>query len=127
VTEEDAIEQIDIGGVTLLRAAAKNHRYVLVVSDPTDYPKLIHGKDVIVEIFSLINFQTHTALKFSNGIPLVERKKLALKAFQHTCTYDSAISSWLGGTSNHFDDVISLCAKKTQTLRYGENPHQQGM
>jgi phosphoribosylaminoimidazolecarboxamide formyltransferase/IMP cyclohydrolase len=109
-TEEAAIEQIDIGGVALLRAAAKNHRHVLVLSDPSDYQPITH------------------ALRCSNGIPLVERRRLATKAFQHTASYDTAIAHWMAGgvAGDSLPATVALCAKKSQGLRYGENPHQQG-
>eukprot|EP00008_Paramoeba_atlantica_P002981 CAMPEP_0201488332 /NCGR_PEP_ID=MMETSP0151_2-20130828/17898_1 /ASSEMBLY_ACC=CAM_ASM_000257 /TAXON_ID=200890 /ORGANISM="Paramoeba atlantica, Strain 621/1 / CCAP 1560/9" /LENGTH=513 /DNA_ID=CAMNT_0047873597 /DNA_START=69 /DNA_END=1610 /DNA_ORIENTATION=+ len=112
---DEIIEQIDIGGVTLLRAAAKNHRYVLTVSDPKDYASMAE------------------ALKCSNGIPMKERKRLALKAFRHTAEYDTAISSWLATETEkeeeekeEMPDTLSLSAVKSQALRYGENPHQKG-
>lgn len=74
------VEQIDIGGVTLLRAAAKNFESVLVVCNPADY------NDVLEK------------LKSSHGVPTTDRKKFALKAFRHTSTYDSAISQWFSAS-----------------------------
>jgi len=79
VTEGDIVEQIDIGGVTLLRAAAKNFESVLVVCDPADYAKVIEA------------LETKT-------LTLADRKRFALKAFRHTATYDSVISQWLSGS-----------------------------
>ena len=107
VTEADAIEQIDIGGVTLLRAAAKNFESVSVVCEPADYPALL------------------TAL--AEGGPDTEtRRELALKAFRHTAAYDAAISTWLGARveGDALPETISVSARKVQALRYGENPHQ---
>lgn len=100
VSEADAIEQIDIGGVTLLRAAAKNHAHVTVVSDPADY-------DAVLEALA-------------GGGPLVElNRRLAVAAFRHTARYDRAISRWLDG-----GEGLELDLVKVADLRYGENPHQ---
>ncbi|CAK9832568.1 Bifunctional purine biosynthesis protein ATIC [Anthophora retusa] len=101
VTIEDAVENIDIGGVTLLRAAAKNHNRVTVVCDPNDYEKV--GK----EMESSINKDTS----------LNTRQVLALKAFTHTAEYDSAISDYF--RKQYSAGVSQL------TLRYGMNPHQK--
>ncbi|MBR6739737.1 MAG: bifunctional phosphoribosylaminoimidazolecarboxamide formyltransferase/IMP cyclohydrolase [Clostridia bacterium] len=106
VTLEDAIENIDIGGPTMLRAAAKNWQDVAVVVDPADYATVIDG--------------------FKKGEVAREDKfKLALKVFEHTAAYDSLISSWLrkqiGGG---MPEKLSLTFEKVQSLRYGENPHQ---
>jgi phosphoribosylaminoimidazolecarboxamide formyltransferase / IMP cyclohydrolase len=104
VTLEDALENIDIGGPTMIRAAAKNFPAVLVVVDPADYDSVI-------------------AKIKSNEIDLAFRKKLAQKAFQHVALYDTAISQYLlEGKS--FPDDITLALKKVNDLRYGENPHQ---
>uniref|UniRef100_A0A1W7R9Y1 Bifunctional purine biosynthesis protein ATIC n=1 Tax=Hadrurus spadix TaxID=141984 RepID=A0A1W7R9Y1_9SCOR len=100
VTMDDAVEQIDIGGVTLLRAAAKNHARVTVICDPSDY-KLVSEE--------LVNSPDH-----STSLDL--RKKLAVKAFNHTAQYDAAIS-------NYFRQ--QYCSNISQlSLRYGMNPHQ---
>ncbi|KAL6044486.1 Bifunctional phosphoribosylaminoimidazolecarboxamide formyltransferase/IMP cyclohydrolase PurH [Balamuthia mandrillaris] len=129
-TEEEVIEQIDIGGVALLRASAKNFESVLVLTDPSDYPKVL------------------AALERPDGVSKEERRRYALKAFRHTATYDSAISAWLtqqvgqvesttskgaeeeeqnkGEQEEIFPPVLALSADKAQQLRYGENPHQQG-
>ncbi|MCS7090836.1 MAG: bifunctional phosphoribosylaminoimidazolecarboxamide formyltransferase/IMP cyclohydrolase [Verrucomicrobiota bacterium] len=112
VTEEEAIENIDIGGPAMLRSAAKNHAHVTVVVDPADYPAVAaqireHG-------------QTTAAL----------RRRLAQKAFARTAAYDVAIASWLAGRlENGSRDVdppeqLLLVAPRVQRLRYGENPHQ---
>jgi phosphoribosylaminoimidazolecarboxamide formyltransferase/IMP cyclohydrolase len=112
VTEADAVEEIDIGGVTLLRAAAKNFEAVTVVCDPADY-------DAILTAFAAGNFGTE------------ERRRLALKAFRHTAAYDAAIATWLGATTvetlhaTSLPPTIILAAERVQLLRYGENPHQQ--
>lgn len=101
VTELDAIEQIDIGGVTLLRAAAKNHAHVTVVSDPEDYDGVLEA--------------------LGGGGALVElNRRLALAAFRQTARYDRAISRWLGG-----EEGLELDLVKVADLRYGENPHQR--
>lgn len=107
VSETEAIEQIDIGGVALLRAAAKNHERVTVVSDPADYQLIID----IVEA--------------GKEIPAELKKKFALKAFRQTASYDTAISDWfakqVGGESSR---TFTLKGYHAKTLRYGENPHQ---
>lgn len=97
-TVEDAVENIDIGGVTLLRAAAKNHDRVTVLCDPADY----------VEIAKEILLNKDTLLE--------TRKKLALKAFTHTATYDDCIS-------DYFRKKFST-GESQMNLRYGMNPHQ---
>ncbi|EFN72513.1 Bifunctional purine biosynthesis protein PURH [Camponotus floridanus] len=101
VTVEDAIENIDIGGVTLLRAAAKNHNRVTVICDPNDYEK------VIKEMDNAVNKDTS----------LQTRQTLALKAFTHTAEYDNAISDYF---RKQYSSGISQL-----TLRYGMNPHQK--
>lgn len=109
VTEAEAIEQIDIGGVTLLRAAAKNFESVAVVCDPNDYTNLL------------------VALE-DGGVDMDFRRRLALLAFHHTASYDVAISSWVQEQAEGKTDlpnVLTLRAAKVQTLRYGENSHQQ--
>jgi phosphoribosylaminoimidazolecarboxamide formyltransferase/IMP cyclohydrolase len=104
VTMEEALENIDIGGPSLIRAAAKNHPHVLVVVDPADY-------DMILE-----------ALKAGEA-SLEVRRRLAWKAFQHTATYDSLISRYLA--EEEFPPAVTLPLKKALDLRYGENPHQR--
>jgi phosphoribosylaminoimidazolecarboxamide formyltransferase/IMP cyclohydrolase len=118
VTEGEIVEQIDIGGVTLLRAAAKNFESVLVVCDPADYAGV------------LAKLQAGGGAD-AGAVPMADRKRFALKAFRHTATYDSAISQWLSGSleegkSDSLPGQIALTAEKVETLRYGENPHQQG-
>lgn len=110
---EEAIEQIDIGGVALLRAAAKNYRYVTVLSDPSDYDQVI------------------AQLRTDGDVSLQLRKRLAIKAFQQTARYDAFISEWLArnlaeAEAPEFPDSLSVHATKAGDLRYGENPHQGG-
>ncbi|MFH0846665.1 MAG: bifunctional phosphoribosylaminoimidazolecarboxamide formyltransferase/IMP cyclohydrolase [Chloroflexota bacterium] len=105
-TFADAIENIDIGGPTLLRAAAKNFESVLVVVDPKDYPLIIER------------------LK-SGGADVDFRKMLAQKAFQHVALYDTAISQYLGQGTRDFPEEMTIALKKRFPLRYGENPHQK--
>lgn len=111
---EEAIENIDIGGPSMLRSAAKNHESVTVVCDPSDYSAVLAA---------LVNPATLSAL----------RRKLALKVFQRTGSYDTAIAAYLEkqadtpdlATLSGFPEKLALNYKKVQTLRYGENPHQQ--
>ncbi|MGB0955640.1 MAG: bifunctional phosphoribosylaminoimidazolecarboxamide formyltransferase/IMP cyclohydrolase, partial [Panacagrimonas sp.] len=110
-TREQAIENIDIGGPAMLRAAAKNHAHVAVVVDPSDYPALIQALG-------------------NGGISLQLRQQLALKAFAHTAAYDAAVAAYLSslqtdGTRKAFCDIRGAQWHKAQDLRYGENPHQQ--
>ena len=103
VTLDDALEQIDIGGPTLLRAAAKNFPFVLVVVDSADYP-------AILEMIA------------TGDVPLDRRRCLAAKAFAHTAAYDSAIAAYLN--TEDFPETLPMAWHKSQALRYGENPHQ---
>ncbi|RIW33954.1 bifunctional phosphoribosylaminoimidazolecarboxamide formyltransferase/IMP cyclohydrolase PurH [Bacillus salacetis] len=108
VTEEDAIENIDIGGPTMLRAAAKNHKYVTVVVDSQDYDMIINE------------------IKANGEAPELLRKKLAAKVFRHTAAYDAYISQFmtdLAGEEN--PEAMTVTYELKQTLRYGENPHQK--
>jgi phosphoribosylaminoimidazolecarboxamide formyltransferase / IMP cyclohydrolase len=113
VTLEEAIENIDIGGPTLVRAAAKNHADVAVVVDPADYPAIIRELD---ENDGFISAET--------------RWRLARKAFARVTAYDCAISNYLGsyagGEVGPLGDTFSLSLPRAQMLRYGENPHQIG-
>jgi len=104
VTLEDALENIDIGGPTMIRAAAKNFPAVLVVVDPADY-------DTVIEMLR------------QGKIDQVFRKKLAQKAFQHVALYDTAISQFLL-EGDSFPENLTIALKKAYSLRYGENPHQ---
>jgi phosphoribosylaminoimidazolecarboxamide formyltransferase/IMP cyclohydrolase len=107
VTEAQAVEEIDIGGVTLLRAAAKNFESVTVVCDPADYETVLTGLR-------------------SGAIDQAERRRLALTAFRHTASYDAAISAWFATQveAPPFPGGFHFAAEKVATLRYGENPHQ---
>ena len=100
VTFDDAIENIDIGGVTLIRAAAKNHQRVTLVCDPTDYAAVLDELR-------------------SGSVSEATRKRLAIKGFASTAQYDSAIAAYLAP-----DQPLHVTAYPIQTLRYGENPHQ---
>ncbi|MFI3219202.1 MAG: bifunctional phosphoribosylaminoimidazolecarboxamide formyltransferase/IMP cyclohydrolase [Methylococcales bacterium] len=105
---ETAIENIDIGGPTMIRAAAKNHHDVAIVVDPADYTA------IIAEL-------TNNAI----GLSGQTRFNLALKSFEHTASYDTAIAAYLSGLNNsQFPEVLNLQFYQSQTLRYGENPHQ---
>jgi phosphoribosylaminoimidazolecarboxamide formyltransferase/IMP cyclohydrolase len=108
VTLDQAIEQIDIGGVALLRAVAKNYEWVTVLSDPTDY----------AEVGAQLERDGDTA-------PLT-RARLALKAFRRTASYDAAIAEYFvrQAGSGLFPESLVLPLEKIQDLRYGENPHQ---
>lgn len=111
VTLEEAIEKIDIGGPSLIRAAAKNYRFVTVVVDPGDYLPLIEQ------------------LEGGEGIDLQMRKDLALKAFNHTSSYDIAIANYLQERFNPgepWGDSLRYRYERVQEIRYGENPHQKG-
>ncbi|MEP6745880.1 MAG: bifunctional phosphoribosylaminoimidazolecarboxamide formyltransferase/IMP cyclohydrolase, partial [Gemmatimonadota bacterium] len=106
VTFEDAIENIDIGGPSMLRSAAKNHEHVLVVVDPLDY-------DPVLE-------------RLSNGSATPEyRRELAAKVFAHTSDYDAAIAGYLGGGAAELPPILALGLRRVQSLRYGENPGQR--
>ena len=108
---EQAIENIDIGGPSMLRSAAKNYEDVLVVVDPTDYTRL------------------QDALE-GDTVPTSFRRELAMKVFQYTARYDSLIASFLEKhlqrERSKFPAILSLQYERIETLRYGENPHQQG-
>ncbi len=111
-TLEDAIENIDIGGPTMVRAAAKNHQHVTIVTDPADYASVL-------------------AEMRANEGAVGDRKRfeLARKAFSHTAAYDSAISNYLtainaDGTRSAYPAQINFNFSKVQDMRYGENPHQ---
>ena len=104
VSEAEAIENIDIGGVTLIRAAAKNQARVTLVCDPTDYPSVL------------------AELK-AGGVQDATRRRLALKGFAHTAHYDAAISAYFSAQGG----PLMLPLYPVSTLRYGENPHQQSV
>jgi phosphoribosylaminoimidazolecarboxamide formyltransferase / IMP cyclohydrolase len=107
---DEVIENIDIGGPSMIRSAAKNHAFVTIVTDPADYPALIE------------------AIDSSGGMTSLDlRKRLAAKAFSVTAAYDSMISSWFGFGDQRqlFPDMVPLVMNRAAELRYGENPHQQ--
>ncbi len=105
VTLEDALENIDIGGPTMIRAAAKNFPHVLIVVDPADYDGVLG--------------QLRTG-----GVGPDERRRLARKAFAHVAAYDTAISGYLLGEGERFPEQRTIALSKVSDLRYGENPHQ---
>ena len=108
---EEAIENIDIGGPSMLRSAAKNHEDVLVVVDPTDYQRVLDAAK-------------------AGTVSRELRRELAMKVFQHTARYDSLIAGYLDkqvpGNEVKFPKILSLQFERAEMLRYGENPHQQG-
>lgn len=107
VTFAEAIENIDIGGPTMLRAAAKNHQYVTVVVDPADY-------DTVVQ-----------ELKEHGDVSAETKLKLAAKVFRHTAAYDAMIAEYLTNkTGEEYPESLTITFEKKQSLRYGENPHQ---
>ena len=108
---EDAIENIDIGGPTMLRAAAKNHGSVAALVDPADYARVLEE------------------IRAGGTVSDTTRLALAKKVFAHTAAYDGAIANYLfsldaGGKRREYPDVLSLQFHKLQDMRYGENPHQ---
>jgi phosphoribosylaminoimidazolecarboxamide formyltransferase/IMP cyclohydrolase len=117
---ESAIDQIDIGGPAMVRAAAKNHANVAVVVDPANYKEIIEATT-------------------SGGTTLAQRKNLALQAFTHTAKYDTAVSNWMAGALDDswkaaattdagknpgFEPKLAITASLANVLRYGENSHQ---
>lgn len=115
-TSEPGIELIDIGGPTMVRAAAKNHAHVGVLVDPADYPTVLDE------------------LRTAGELGPVTRRTLARKAFAHTAAYDAAIVTWFdegeraeaGADADPLPASIHLALDRAQDLRYGENPHQVG-
>jgi len=112
-TLDDAIENIDIGGPCMVRAAAKNHKFVTVIVDPSDYDMVLDAMD-------------------KGTLDENKRRALAIKAFAHTAAYDGAIANHFSalntdGSKRQFPDIFTRQFIKTaDTLRYGENPHQAG-
>ena len=110
-SEAECVEQIDIGGPSMVRGAAKNHRSVAVVTDPTSYDEVL-------------------AAVQAGGFTLAERQRLAAEAFVHTATYDVAVASWMGNVLTDTSDGegfpawVGATYDKARALRYGENPHQ---
>jgi phosphoribosylaminoimidazolecarboxamide formyltransferase/IMP cyclohydrolase len=109
---DPSVDLIDIGGPTLVRAAAKNHEYVTVVVDPTDYPAVLDE------------------LRHGGRTSIGLRRRLARKALAHTAAYDAQIVAWLdrehGDGPDSLPDSLQLPLVRAQDLRYGENPHQAG-
>jgi len=115
-TPPEVIEQIDIGGPAMVRASAKNHASVAVVTDPARYADVLRAVR-------------------SGGFDLATRQRLAVEAFRHTATYDIAVASWLGsavgpddevdGRSSGFPGWVAASWERAAVLRYGENPHQR--
>lgn len=114
ITEAEAIENIDIGGPAMVRAAAKNFYFVGVLTSPDDY-------DVVAEVLD----------EHDGQLPMALRRRLAHRAFQRTAQYDQAITSYFeaqhepDGSDDAFPSTLALDVPKVQTLRYGENPHQR--
>ena len=111
-TFEEAIENIDIGGPSMLRSAAKNHEDVIVLVDPSDYNRVLEALH-------------------AGTVSLSLRRELALKVFQHTARYDSLIAGYLesqvaSSATTSFPSQLTLSYEKVEDLRYGENPHQAG-
>lgn len=108
VTHEEIIENIDIGGPSMLRSASKNYRYIPVLCDPNDYEKVL------------------AELKDNGETSLETRELLAAKVFRHTAAYDAMIADYLTTkTHNKFPEKLTITFDKVQDLRYGENPHQE--
>jgi phosphoribosylaminoimidazolecarboxamide formyltransferase/IMP cyclohydrolase len=110
--QQPVIEMIDIGGPAMVRAAAKNHAHVGVVVDPADYGAVLEE------------------IRSGGGLSAATRRRLARTAFAHTAAYDAAIVTWLDATDPAGPEVlppsVHLALERAQSLRYGENPHQQG-
>lgn len=111
ITLQDAIENIDIGGPSMLRAAAKNYRDVTAIVDPRDYSKIIHE------------------LEDTGDISLDTKFELAVKVFEHTAHYDALIFRYLRQQKGveEFPELLTLTFEKEQDMRYGENPHQSAV
>lgn len=107
-TYEDLIENIDIGGPAMVRAAAKNHKHTIVIVNPARYSDVVDH------------------LRNNGDVPFAMRRTLAREAYSHTARYDAMISGWLGTLDNVLlPEEGALPLKQAQSLRYGENPHQQ--
>jgi phosphoribosylaminoimidazolecarboxamide formyltransferase/IMP cyclohydrolase len=103
---EDAVENVDIGGPSMLRSAAKNHQFVLPVVDPTDYPKVLD-------------------LLRRDGLTSQVRREFAAKVFAHTADYDAAIAGYLTPPEDGLPRRLGIAMERGQALRYGENPGQR--
>ena len=105
---DDCVENIDIGGPAMIRAAAKNHAHVAVVTDPSDYDEIVAALDAN-----------------AGKLPADLRRRLAAKAYARTAAYDGAITAWLSGElGEDFPETHVTSGKRAAVLRYGENPHQ---
>ena len=111
-TLAEALEQIDIGGPAMIRAAAKNHPWVLPIIDPADY-------DAVIEAL-------RAAQGDPGGIDAATRRRLAAKAFQHVAHYDTQIAEYLREPGDLFPQQLTVAMTRREELRYGENPHQRG-
>lgn len=109
VTFDEAIEQIDIGGPTMVRAASKNHAFTTIATDPSQYSEILES------------------ITRHGGTTLEHRRRLAGEAFAHTARYDRAIAEFFAGTraEGAFPATVNLSLARKSVLRYGENPHQQ--
>ena len=107
VSREEAVEMVDIGGPAMIRAAAKNHAHVAVLTDPAQYSESLEE------------------MRQEGGISEAARRRYALAAFQLTANYDAAIAAYLGGEEPFLAQNISAQMERIQELRYGENPHQK--
>lgn len=110
ISREECVENIDIGGPTMLRSAAKNYQDVTVITDPTDYEKVL------------------TELKESKKVSLDTKFYLMQKVFEHTANYDAMICNYIKNerADHSYPATLSLTFEKVQEMRYGENPHQTG-
>ncbi|KMN51935.1 bifunctional phosphoribosylaminoimidazolecarboxamide formyltransferase/IMP cyclohydrolase, partial [Bacillus sp. LK7] len=110
VTYDEAIENIDIGGPGMLRAASKNHQDVTVITDPADYSSVLNE------------------MKEHGGVSLKRKRELAAKVFRHTAAYDALIADYLTREAGEKDpEQFTVTFEKKQSLRYGENPHQEAV
>jgi len=109
-TRDEIIENIDIGGPAMVRSAAKNHDFVAILTAPDQYEALMAEMDAL-----------------SGATSLTLRKRLAAAAYAHTASYDAAVADWFGRVdqAEAFPPVIALALERVESLRYGENPHQQ--
>lgn len=103
-----SIDLIDVGGPAMVRAAAKNHRHVGVITEPTQYAEVIS------------ELRSHGALSDST------RRRLAARAFAHTASYDAEVAQWFADESDGLPERLTLSLERQEVLRYGENPHQRG-
>ena len=110
VTREECVENIDIGGPTMLRSAAKNYQDVSVITDPADYAKVLEE------------------LKTNGQVSLDTKFYLMQKVFEHTANYDAMICNYIKNErkDGSYPETLSLTFEKVQEMRYGENPHQTG-